>query len=82
MRKGKINHSGVSIKAVFRSIYSTFTNDWKITQGGSTITQQLSRNVFLNFDKNYKRKVEEMFIAVKLEYFATKKFSVREDERI
>ncbi|GKX65873.1 transglycosylase domain-containing protein [Inconstantimicrobium mannanitabidum] len=64
-------HGGVSIKAIFRSVYSICTNDWKLTQGGSTITQQLARNVFLNFDKNYKRKVEEMFIATKLE----KKFS-------
>lgn len=66
------NHGGVSVKAVFRSIYSIFTNDWRITQGGSTITQQLSRNVFLNFDKNYERKVEEMFIATKLEQKFTK----------
>jgi monofunctional glycosyltransferase len=65
-------HGGISIKAIFRSIYSIFTNDWKLTQGGSTITQQLSRNVFLNFDKNYERKVEEMFIAVKLEQKFTK----------
>lgn len=61
------NHGGVSIKAIFRSAYSILTNDWKITQGGSTITQQLARNVFLNFDKSFERKVEEMFIAIKLE---------------
>lgn len=70
--KDYYNHGGVSVKAVFRSIYSTFTNDLKITQGGSTITQQLSRNVFLNFDKNYERKVEEMFISIKLEHKFTK----------
>lgn len=66
------NHGGVSIEAVFRSIYSYFQNGGKITQGGSTITQQLSRNVFLNFDKNYERKLEEMFIAIKLEQKFTK----------
>lgn len=66
------NHGGVSAEAVFRSILSFFVNGGKITQGGSTITQQLSRNVFLNFDKNYKRKLEEMFIAVKLEQKFTK----------
>lgn len=60
-------HGGVSIKAVFRAIYSFFANGGEITQGGSTITQQLARNVFLNFDKSYDRKVEEMFIAIKLE---------------
>lgn len=65
-------HGGVSVKAVFRSLYSIFTNDWKLTQGGSTITQQLARNVFLNFDKTYQRKIEEMFVAVKLEHKFTK----------
>lgn len=65
-------HGGISIKAIVRSVYSVLTNDWKITQGGSTITQQLARNIFLNFNKNYERKVEEMFIAVKLEQKFTK----------
>jgi monofunctional glycosyltransferase len=65
-------HGGVSIEAVFRAIDSFLANGGKITQGGSTITQQLSRNVFLNFDKNYERKLEEMFIAVKLEQKFTK----------
>lgn len=70
--KNFYNHGGVSIEAVFRSIYSYFDNGGKITQGGSTITQQLARNVFLNFDKNYERKLEEMFISVKLEQKFTK----------
>lgn len=65
--KDYYKHGGISIKAIFRSLYSITTNDWKIEEGGSTITQQLARNIFLNFDKNYKRKVEEIFIAVKLE---------------
>lgn len=65
-------HGGVSVEAIFRAIYSFFQNGGKITQGGSTITQQLARNVFLNFDVNYERKLEEMFIAVKLEEKFTK----------
>ncbi|MFL0197480.1 transglycosylase domain-containing protein [Clostridium sp. WILCCON 0269] len=65
-------HGGVSIEAIFRAIYSFFANNGNITQGGSTITQQLARNVFLNFDKNYQRKLEEMFIAAKLEQKFTK----------
>lgn len=50
-------HGGISVRAIFRSMYSIITNDWRITEGGSTITQQLARNVFLNFNKNYKRKI-------------------------
>lgn len=70
--KSFYKHGGVSIEAIFRAVYSYFTNGGKITQGGSTITQQLARNVFLNFDKDYKRKIEEMFIAVNLEKKFTK----------
>lgn len=70
--KNFYKHGGISIEAIFRSVYSITTNDWKITEGGSTITQQLARNVFLNFDKTYQRKIEEMFIAIKLENKYTK----------
>jgi len=38
-----------------------------IAQGGSTITQQLARNIFLNFDQNIVRKLAEMSIALQLE---------------
>lgn len=60
-------HGGISIKANLRVLYSTIKNKGKITQGGSTITQQLARNAFLNFERTYTRKLEEMIIAVKLE---------------
>lgn len=38
-----------------------------IAQGGSTLTQQLARNLFLNLDQNIGRKVAEMSIALQLE---------------
>lgn len=41
--------------------------------GGSTITQQLARNLFLSADQNVKRKVQELMIAVWLEHKYTKK---------
>jgi monofunctional glycosyltransferase len=41
-------------------------------QGGSTITMQLSRNLFLSHEKTYKRKIKEMMIAVYLETRFTK----------
>ena len=40
--------------------------------GGSTITQQLARNIFLGYEKTYSRKIKEMFIAVALEQKYTK----------
>ena len=39
----------------------------RITQGGSTLTQQLAKTVFLNRQKTWKRKVKEIFMAVELE---------------
>ncbi len=44
----------------------------EVTQGGSTITQQLARTVFLNTEKTWQRKMEEIFIARNLEDKYTK----------
>jgi penicillin-binding protein 1A len=41
-------------------------------QGGSTITQQLAKNLFLSPDKNVKRKIQELLLAVWLEHKFTK----------
>jgi len=41
--------------------------------GGSTITQQLARNLFLSADQNMKRKIQELMLAVWLEHKFTKK---------
>lgn len=45
----------------------------KIVRGGSTITQQLAKNLFLNRDKSYKRKFFEALITMKIESTLTKK---------
>lgn len=66
-------HHGVDYKAIIRAIFAMFRNR-EIKQGGSTITQQLARNIFLNNDKTWQRKVEEIYIAVELE----KKYSKNE----
>ncbi|AWI05818.1 transglycosylase domain-containing protein [Clostridium drakei] len=70
--KDYFKHGAFSVKANFRVLYSIIKNKGKITQGGSTITQQLARNIFLNFDKTYKRKVEEILISIKLDQKYTK----------
>ncbi|MBE5962755.1 MAG: glycosyl transferase [Lachnospiraceae bacterium] len=41
-------------------------------QGGSTITQQLSKNLYFDFEKRMERKVAELFMAVQLEVMYTK----------
>ena len=42
------------------------------SEGASTITQQYARNLFLNFDKTWKRKLEEALLACELEVHYTK----------
>ena len=56
-------HSGIDYKAIFRAVKAAIENG-EVTQGGSTITQQLARTVFLTQDRTWQRKVEEMFLAV------------------
>lgn len=65
------SHSGVDYKAVTRAFLVLLQNKGEITQGGSTITQQLARNVFLSHKVTMGRKIKEMFIAKEIE----KKFS-------
>ena len=60
-------HNGVDYKGVLRAAVSFVTKGGEITQGGSTITQQLARTVFLNREVSWQRKVKEMFVAVELE---------------
>lgn len=42
------------------------------SQGGSTITQQLAKNMYFSFEKKYERKVAELFVAYHLEKELTK----------
>lgn len=59
-------HGGIDYKAILRAIKAMIENG-EVTQGASTITQQLARNIFLTQDKNWQRKIEEMYIATELE---------------
>lgn len=64
-------HKGIDIKAIVRAAVALVKKD-EITQGGSTITQQLSRNIFLTHTVSWERKVEEIFIALRLEKIYSK----------
>ena len=65
--KNFTSHRGIDIEGIARAVFSLIRNKGEITMGGSTITQQLARNIFLNFETTYSRKIQEMFIAVALE---------------
>ena len=65
-------HGGVDVKAMKEAV----ERDWKrrkITHGGSTITQQLAKNLYLSPSRNPLRKVKEYFIARSLERNLSKK---------
>lgn len=64
-------HDGVDYRAILRAVIAMIRNG-EVTQGGSTITQQLARTVFLNTEKTWQRKMEEIFIARNLEDKYTK----------
>jgi monofunctional glycosyltransferase len=65
-------HNGVDVAAVEEAI----RKDWergRITRGGSTITQQLAKNLYLSPSRNPLRKIKEYFIARSLENHLSKK---------
>ena len=60
------SHPGVDPVGIVRSFYVRAAKG-RFTQGGSTITQQLARNVFLTNDKTWTRKIREIILALALE---------------
>ncbi|EKE15920.1 MAG: 1A family penicillin-binding protein [uncultured bacterium] len=65
------SHHGFDVKSMVRALKANLESD-HISQGGSTITQQLARNVYLTREKTIKRKIKELLIAVKIERKNTK----------
>ncbi|QFT88212.1 Penicillin-binding protein 1F [Bacillus sp. THAF10] len=59
-------HDGFDFVGTVRAL-TTNVKSGGYVQGGSTITQQLSKNVFLSHDKTLKRKADEFFLAKKVE---------------
>jgi penicillin-binding protein 2A len=64
-------HNGIDVKAISRAIYKDILAGSKV-EGGSTITQQLAKNVFLSHEKSWLRKTKEAVIAINLERRYTK----------
>ncbi|MDD4775906.1 MAG: transglycosylase domain-containing protein, partial [Syntrophomonas sp.] len=64
-------HQGFDAKSIGRAIYNDLRAGSK-AEGGSTITQQLARTLFLTNEKSFSRKIKELFIAVSIEDKYTK----------
>ncbi len=65
-------HPGVSPTGIVRALFVNLRHGG-VTQGGSTLTQQLVKNVFLTSERSYFRKFREAFIAVAVEVQHRKK---------
>jgi len=70
------DHSGIDLKRITKVIWLNFVRKIgrkKWGAGASTITQQLSRNIFLTLKKTILRKAEEIYLALLIERRYTKK---------
>ena len=59
-------HNGFDYIRIIKSIFVNIKSG-SIEEGASTITQQYARNLYLDFDRTYKRKIKEAYLAFKME---------------
>jgi 1A family penicillin-binding protein len=59
-------HRGIDIFAILRALEVNIRNG-EIRQGGSTITQQLARSLYLKPERTLERKIREIFLAIKID---------------
>ncbi|WP_027090987.1 penicillin-binding protein 1A [Cohnella thermotolerans] len=65
------NHIGIDTNGLLRAVKQQLLNE-DVQTGGSTLTQQLARQVFLTLDKTTSRKAKEIFLSLRLERFLSK----------
>lgn len=66
------NHGGVDFYSLARAMFANLKAG-RVVQGGSSLTQQLAKNIFLSREQTIKRKIQEMILAFWLEMKFTKK---------
>jgi penicillin-binding protein 1A len=66
-----LSHKGINPKAIIRAAINNI-REGRIVQGGSTITQQLAKNLFLSHQRTFDRKLKEIGYAIKIERAMTK----------
>lgn len=60
------DHNGIDFVGTFRALFRDLKAG-ELAEGGSTITQQLTKNTLLNSQKTFKRKFDEVFMAMAIE---------------
>lgn len=66
------DHCGIDFIGIARALYSNIVQK-KVVQGGSSITQQLAKNIFLTPSRSIKRKIQELVLSLLIEKKFTKK---------
>lgn len=64
--RGFYTELGISPRGIVRALFTNVRGGGDIQQGGSTITQQYAKNVYLTSERTYSRKVKEIFISLKM----------------
>lgn len=65
------SHGGIDLFSTARAIVRNIQAG-RLVEGGSTITQQLAKNLYFSFEKKYERKVAELFVAIDIEKMFSK----------
>ena len=65
------SHNGIDIISIGRAIFRDI-KEMKLVEGGSTITQQLAKNIYFTQEKVLTRKIAELFMAIQIEENCTK----------
>jgi penicillin-binding protein 1A len=60
------SHHGIDLRGILRAALANYEHE-EITQGASTITQQLARRLFLNDQRTMRRKIQEALLAIEIE---------------
>lgn len=67
-----LSHHGLDFRGITRAFYRNIRAG-KVVEGGSTLTQQLAKILFLTPERSYSRKLKEMVLALKIEQQYTKR---------
>ena len=70
--KNFYRHLGFDYLRIIKAIITNIKNN-SLSEGASTISQQYARNLFLNYEKTWSRKIDEALMAAELETHYTKK---------
>ena len=65
------HHRGFDMQSISRAFFKNLAAG-HIVQGGSTITQQVAKSLFLSSEKSYIRKIREAILAYKIDHYLTK----------